>query len=50
METQQAFVFNTLILPEKTVARYGVERDAIFLNRENRVEKIDHLPVFVDPK
>lgn len=50
MEVQQAFVFNSLILPKKTLARYGVERDAILLNREDRIEKIDHLPVFVDLK
>ena len=50
MEIQQAFVFNSLILPEKTLAEYGVEREAILLSREGRVEKIDHLPVFVDLK
>ena len=47
---QQALVFNSLILPKKTLARYGVERGAILLNREDRVEGIDRLPVFVDLK
>ena len=50
MEIQQAFIFNSLILPEKTLALYGVEREAILLNREGRHEKIDHLPVFMDLK
>ena len=50
MEIQQAFIFNSLILPEKTLAQYGVEREAILLSREGRHEKIDHLPVFMDLK
>ena len=50
MEVQQAFIFNSLILPKKTLAQYGVERGAILLNRQDRVEKIDHLPVFMDLK
>jgi len=50
MEIQQAFIFNSLILPEKTLAQYGVEREAILLSREGRNEKIDHLPVFIDLK
>jgi hypothetical protein len=29
---------------------YGVQRGAILLNRQDRVEKIDHLPVFMDLK
>ncbi|NNM28370.1 MAG: endonuclease/exonuclease/phosphatase family protein [Akkermansiaceae bacterium] len=50
MAIQQAFVFNSLILPENTLAQYGVAREAILLSREGRVEKIDHLPVFMDLK
>jgi endonuclease/exonuclease/phosphatase family metal-dependent hydrolase len=50
MEIQQAFIFNSLILPEKTLAQYGVEREAILLSREGNHEKIDHLPVFMDLK
>lgn len=50
MEIQQAFIFNSLILPKETLAQYGVEREAILLNREGSVEKVDHLPVFVDLK
>ncbi|PQJ28998.1 endonuclease/exonuclease/phosphatase family protein [Rubritalea profundi] len=50
MELQQTFIFNSLILPEKTLAQYGVEREAILLSREGRHEKIDHLPVFMDLK
>ena len=50
MEMQQAFIFNSLILPEKTLTQYGVEREAILLSREGRHEKIDHLPVFMDFK
>jgi endonuclease/exonuclease/phosphatase family metal-dependent hydrolase len=50
MEIQQTFIFNSLILPEKTLAQYGVEREAILLNREGRHEKVDHLPVFIDLK
>lgn len=50
LEIQQAFIFNSLILTEKTLAEYGVEREAILLKREGRHEKIDHLPVFLDLK
>ena len=50
MEIQQAFVFNSLILPENTLAEYGVEREAILLHRNGSVEKVDHLPVFMDLK
>ena len=47
---EQAFVYKSLILPKKNLARYGVERGAILPSREDRVENIDRLPVFVDPK
>ena len=50
MEFQQAFIFNSLILPEKNLAQYGVGREAILLHREGRSETIDHLPVFMDLK
>lgn len=50
LEIQQTFIFNSLILPEKTLAEYGVEREAILLKREGRHEKIDHLPVILDLK
>lgn len=50
MAIQQTFIFNSLILPEKTLAQYGVDREAILLSREGRHEKIDHLPVFMDFK
>ncbi len=50
LEVQQAFIFNSLILPKETLTRYGVEREAILLQREGRTEKVDHLPVFVDLK
>ena len=50
LEIQQAFIFNSLILPEETLAEYGVQREAILLKGEGRHEKIDHLPVFLDLK
>jgi hypothetical protein len=50
MKIHQAFLFNSLILPEKTLSEYGIERDAILLKREGNREKVDHLPVFLDLK
>lgn len=50
MKIHQAFLFNSLILPEKMLSEYGIERDAILLKREGNREKVDHLPVFLDLK
>ena len=50
LKIQQAFIFNSLILPKETLAEYGVEREAILLKGEGSHEKIDHLPVFLDLK
>jgi endonuclease/exonuclease/phosphatase family metal-dependent hydrolase len=50
MEIQQAFIFNSLILSDKDLAQYGVDREAILLYRKDHVEKVDHLPVFIDLK
>lgn len=50
LQIHQAFIFNSLILPEKTLSHYGVERDAILLKREGNREMVDHLPVFLDLK
>ncbi|MBT8044904.1 MAG: endonuclease/exonuclease/phosphatase family protein, partial [Verrucomicrobiae bacterium] len=50
LHIHQAFLFNSLILPEKTLNQFGVGREAILLKREGNREFVDHLPVFLDLK
>ena len=45
-----AFVLNSLTLPLADLKRYGVNREDLLLVREGSVERVDHLPVFVDLK
>ena len=50
MQVHQSFLFNSLILPEKNLNQYGLDREAILLKRESNRELVDHLPVFLDLK
>ncbi|MFK7911034.1 MAG: endonuclease/exonuclease/phosphatase family protein [Akkermansiaceae bacterium] len=50
MQVHQSFLFNSLILPEKSLEKYGIERKSILLKREETREMVDHLPIFLDLK